>query len=91
MKYIILLCDGMSDTKVPTLGDMTPMEKAFKPNMDKLAQVSELGLCRTVPDGMKPGSDVANLSAMGYNPEICYSGRSPLEAASMGVIWKTAT
>ena len=62
MKYVVLLCDGMSDTSVPELSDMTPMQRAHKPNMDALSKVSQLGLCKTVPDDMKPGSDVANLS-----------------------------
>lgn len=85
MKYFILLCDGMADTPVPELNGKTPMEAANKPNMDALAKKSFVGLAKTVPDGMKPGSDVANLSAMGYNPADCYTGRSPLEAASIGV------
>lgn len=83
MKYIVLLCDGMSD--FADENGQTPMSLANKPNMDKLSAVSEVGLCNTVPVGMKPGSDTANLSVMGYDPEIYYSGRSPLEAASMGI------
>ena len=85
MKYLVLLCDGMADRPYPELNDKTPMELAKKPNMDKLAKVSEVGLCRTVAAGLKPGSDVANLSVLGYDPAICYTGRSPLEAASIGV------
>lgn len=85
MKYLVLLCDGMADTPVPELNGKTPMEAANKPNMDALAKKSFVGLAKTVPDGMKPGSDVANLSAMGYNPADCYTGRSPLEAASIGI------
>lgn len=85
MKYLVLLCDGMADTPVPELNGKTPMEAANKPNMDALAKKSFVGLAKTVPDGMKPGSDVANLSAMGYNPASCYTGRSPLEAASIGI------
>lgn len=85
MKYLVLLCDGMADTPVPELSHKTPMEVSKKPNMDLLAKTSFVGLAKTVPDGMKPGSDVANLSAMGYNPKDCYTGRSPLEAASIGV------
>ncbi len=85
MKYLVLLCDGMADTPVPELNGKTPMEAATKPNMDALAKKSFVGLAKTVPDGMKPGSDVANLSAMGYNPASCYTGRSPLEAASIGI------
>lgn len=85
MKYMVLLCDGMADTPNPALKGKTPMECAVKPLMDKLAAVSEVGMCRTVAEGLKPGSDVANLSVMGYDPKICYTGRSPLEAASIGV------
>ncbi len=85
MKYLVLLCDGMADTKNAALGGKTPMECANKPIMDSLAAKSEVGLCRTVAHGLKPGSDVANLSVMGYDPAVCYTGRSPLEAASIGV------
>ena len=85
MKYLVMLCDGMADTPVPPLGGKTPMEAADKPNMDALAARAILGMAKTVPDGMKPGSDVANLSALGYQPAECYTGRSPLEAASIGV------
>ena len=85
MKYLVLLCDGMADTPVPELGRKTPMEAAQKPNMDALAREALVGTAKTVPDGMKPGSDVANLSALGYHPADCYTGRSPLEAASIGV------
>lgn len=90
MKYLVLLCDGMADTPVPALDGKTPMEAAKKPNMDALAKNAVVGLAKTVPDGMKPGSDVANLSAMGYNPADCYTGRSPLEAASIGVDLKAS-
>ncbi|MCL2089420.1 MAG: cofactor-independent phosphoglycerate mutase [Oscillospiraceae bacterium] len=85
MKYILLLCDGMSDHKQPQFGGKTPMSAADKPNMDYLARHGRVGLVRTVPDGMKPGSDVANLAALGYDPKLCYSGRAPLEAASIGI------
>ncbi len=85
MKYLVLLCDGMADTPNEALGDKTPMELANKPFMDKLCETAEIGLCKTVADGLKPGSDVANLSVMGYDPAVCYTGRSPLEAASIGV------
>ncbi len=85
MKYVVLLCDGMADTRNEALGGKTPMEKACKPFMDKLAKSAEVGMCRTVADGLKPGSDVANLSVMGYDPMVCYTGRSPLEAASIGI------
>ena len=85
MKYLVVLCDGMADTPNAALGGKTPMECAHKPNMDALAKNAEVGMCRTVAAGMKPGSDVANLSVMGYDPAVCYTGRSPLEAASIGV------
>ncbi len=88
MKYLVVLCDGMADTPSDYLGGATPMERAVKPNMDALARVSEVGLCRTVAKGLKPGSDVANLSVLGYDPAVCYTGRSPLEAASIGVDMK---
>lgn len=85
MKYLVVLCDGMADTPSEYLGGKTPMELADKPHMDALAKVSEVGLCRTVAAGLKPGSDVANLSVMGYDPTVSYTGRSPLEAASIGI------
>ncbi|MCK4536931.1 MAG: cofactor-independent phosphoglycerate mutase [Desulfuromonadales bacterium] len=85
MKHIILLGDGMADEPIAELGGMTPLEKAHTPNMDALAQKGVLGVVETVPKGFPPGSDVANLSVFGYDPATCYSGRSPLEAASMGV------
>lgn len=85
MKYIIMLGDGMADVPVDALGGRTPLQAANKPNIDSLAPYSELGMVKTVPDGLKPGSDVANLSAMGYDPLVCYTGRSPLEAVSMGI------
>lgn len=85
MKYIVMLGDGMADYPVEALGGRTPLEVAKKPHIDRLAKYGELGMVKTVPDGMKPGSDVANLSAMGYNPLECYTGRSPLEAVSIGI------
>jgi len=85
MKYIVMLCDGMADYKIKELGDKTPMMVANKPNIDRLAKDSIVGLVKTVPDSMSPGSDVANLSAMGYDPLSCYTGRSPLEAMSIGI------
>ena len=75
----------MADYPFKDLDGKTPMALAQKPNMDALAQKAEVGLCKTVADGLKPGSDVANLSVMGYDPKTCYTGRSPLEAASMGI------
>ena len=85
MKYIVMLGDGMADTPVEQLGNKTPLEVAKKPNIDRLAQKGVLGMVKTVPDSLKPGSDVANLAVMGFNPLECYSGRSPLEAVSMGI------
>jgi 2,3-bisphosphoglycerate-independent phosphoglycerate mutase len=85
MKYIVLLGDGMSDEPNAELGGKTPLEVAKTPNMDRLCREGKTGLAATVPAGYPPGSDVANLSVFGYNPADCYSGRSPLEAASMGV------
>lgn len=85
MKYIVLLGDGMSDEKMEQLGGRTPLQAANTPNMDFMAKCGRIGLARTVPPGLPPGSDVANLSVFGYDPRICYTGRSPLEAASMGV------
>ena len=85
MKYVIVLTDGCADLPVESLGGKTPLEKSNTPNMDEFASDGQLYLVKTVPDGMKPGSDVANLSVMGYNPHDCYTGRSPLEAASIGV------
>ncbi|MFA9381426.1 MAG: 2,3-bisphosphoglycerate-independent phosphoglycerate mutase, partial [Acetanaerobacterium sp.] len=85
MKYLVLLCDGMSDYPADALLGKTPMEAAHKPAMDRLAASAEVGLLKTVAEGLKPGSDVANLSVMGYDPFVCYAGRSPLEAASIGI------
>ena len=85
MKYAVILYDGMADYPVPALDGKTPMMVAKKPNFDRLAQKGEVGLVRTVAEGLKPGSDVANLSVMGYDPQKYYTGRSPLEAVSIGV------
>ena len=85
MKYIVVLYDGMADYPVPALGGKTPMELAKKPLLDKLARNGEIGLVKTVAEGLKPGSDIANMSVLGYNPKECYTGRSPLEAVSIGV------
>jgi len=85
MKYAVILYDGMADYPVPALGGKTPMMVAKKPNFDRLAKKAEVGLVRTVAEGLKPGSDVANLSVMGYDPKKYYTGRSPLEAVSIGV------
>lgn len=85
MKYVVMLGDGMADYPVEDLGGKTPLQVAKKPHIDQLAAHGELGMVKTVPEGMKPGSDVANLSAMGYDPLECYTGRSPLEAVSIGI------
>ena len=85
MKDVVILGDGMADYRQPSLNGKTPLMLANKPFIDKLAPLAEVGLCRTVPCGMKPGSDVANLSVLGYDPHECYTGRSPLEAASIGL------
>ena len=85
MKYIVVLGDGMADYPVDAFDGKTILEVADKPMMDYMASHGELGMVKTVQDGMKPGSDVANLSVMGYDTSNCYTGRSPLEAASIGV------
>lgn len=85
MKYIIVLGDGMADEPVAQLEGKTPLEYANTKTMDELAGKSEIGLCHTIPEGMKPGSDTANLAVLGYDPKIYYTGRSPLEALSIGV------
>ena len=85
MKYIVILGDGMADEPLEALGGKTPLECAATPTMDELAGKGTMGLARTVPPSMKPGSDVANLAVLGYDPEKNYSGRSPLEALSVGV------
>jgi len=85
VKYLVMLCDGMADEPNEALGNSTPMEKANKPCMDSLAAKAEVGIVKTVAEGLKPGSDVANLSVLGYEPAVYYSGRSPLEAASIGI------
>lgn len=85
MKYIIVLSDGMAGRPLEELGGKTTLEAADTPNFDRLAEKAEIGLASMVPEGMAPGSDTANLSVMGYNPKIYYTGRSPLEALSIGV------
>lgn len=85
MKYIIVLGDGMADEGLEELGGKTPLEYAKTPYMDKIAEKSDIGLAKTIPDGMKPGSDTANLAVLGYDPNQYYTGRSPLEALSIGV------
>ncbi|MDD5170951.1 MAG: phosphoglycerate mutase, partial [Syntrophales bacterium] len=85
MKYIVLLGDGMADYSIPELGGKTPLEYAQTPNMDRMASAGILGLVDTIPEGLKPGSDVANLTVLGYDARKIYSGRGPLEAANMGI------
>ncbi len=85
MKYIIVLGDGMADEPMEALGGKTVLEYANTPCLDRLSKMSEIGMVHTIPDGMKPGSDTANLSVLGYDPQKYYSGRSPLEALSIGV------
>ena len=85
MKYVILLGDGMADEPLEELGGKTPLEQARTPHMDELAGQGTLGLIDTIPEGFAPGSDVANLSVLGYDPRAFFTGRGPLEAASMGV------
>lgn len=88
MKYLVVLYDGMADYPVPALDGKTPMELAKKPLLDKLARFGKVGTVKTVAEGLKPGSDIANMSVLGYNPKECYTGRSPLEAVSIGVDMK---
>lgn len=88
MKYVIILGDGMADRPLEELQGMTPLEYAKTPNMDALAAAGEVGMVHTIPEGMSPGSDTANLSVLGYDPRVYYSGRSPLEALSIGVDMK---
>lgn len=85
MKYIIILGDGMAGEPLECIGGKTTLEQALTPEMERLAKMSEIGLVSMVPEGMAPGSDTANLSVLGYNPEVYYTGRSPLEALSIGV------
>lgn len=85
MKYVILIGDGMGDYPLAELGGRTPLEAAATPNLDALARQGEVGLARTIPAGMEPGSDIANLAIMGYDPARYHTGRAPLEAAALGV------
>lgn len=88
MKYIIVLGDGMADESIQALDGKTPLEYARTPMMEELSKKGEIGMVHTIPEGMAPGSDTANLSVMGYDPKVYYSGRSPLEALSIGVPMK---
>lgn len=85
MKYVVVLGDGMADEPIEALGGKTPLEYADTPALDMLSKKSEIGVAHTIPEGMNPGSDTANLAVLGYNPKKYYSGRSPLEALSIGV------
>ena len=87
-KFIVVLGDGMADEPIESLGGKTPIQYADTPALDRLSKLSEIGLVHTIPEGMKPGSDTANLSVLGYDPKLYYSGRSPLEALSIGVPMK---
>ncbi len=84
-KYVVIIGDGMADRPIDELGGLTPLKKALTANMDKLAQKGIIGKVRTIPEGFHPGSDIANLSILGYDPAKYYTGRAPLEAASIGV------
>lgn len=88
MKYVVVLGDGMADEPIEELGGKTPLEYADTPTMDSMSKQSEIGLIHTIPEGMSPGSDTANLSVLGYDPKKYYTGRSPLEALSIGVDMK---
>lgn len=88
MKYLVVLGDGMADEPIEEIGGKTPLMYAETPGMDALAHKSEVGLAHTIPQGMKPGSDTANLAVLGYDPKKYYTGRSPLEALSIGVPMK---
>ena len=88
MKYVLILGDGMADRPIPEFEGKTPLEYSKTPMLDELAKQSEVGLVATIPEGMSPGSDTANMSVCGYDPKIYYTGRSPLEALSIGVDMK---
>lgn len=85
MKYILIIGDGMADYPIAKLGNLTPLQVAIKPNMDKITAKGRSGLIRTIPDGLKPGSDVAILSVLGYDPKDVYTGRGPFEAVARGI------
>ena len=85
MKYVIVLADGMADRPIPELGGLTPLQAAKKPTLDFLTRSGEVGMVNTIPAGMAPGSDTANLAVLGYDPKVYYSGRSPFEAISIGL------
>jgi 2,3-bisphosphoglycerate-independent phosphoglycerate mutase len=85
MKYIVILGDGMADEPLPELGGQTPLEYAKTPNLDRMTAEGACGMLRTIPEGFEAGSDIANMSILGYDPKTCYTGRGPLEAVSMGI------
>ena len=85
MKYIVILGDGMADEPLADLGGKTPLEYAKTPNMDRMAKNGACGMLRTIPDNFEAGSDIANMSILGYDPQKYYTGRGPLEALSMGI------
>jgi 2,3-bisphosphoglycerate-independent phosphoglycerate mutase len=85
LKYLILQCDGMPDRPIEKLGGRTPLEIAPTPNMDRFAREGRFGRCAVIPEGFPPGSDIGNLSIFGYDPARYFTGRSPLEAAAMGI------
>jgi len=90
MKYVVIIGDGMADRPIAELGNLTPLQKAHTPHMDSLAQRGMVGISHTIPQGFHPGSDVANLSIMGYDPAQYYTARAPLEAASIGIAMNDA-
>lgn len=85
MKYVLIIGDGMADYRIPKLGNLTPLQVANKPNMDKIATLGKSGLLKTIPEGLKPGSAVAILSVLGYDPKKVFTGRGPFEAAAKGI------
>src|SRR3989338_5676875 len=85
MKYVVVLGDGMPDRPIPEWNQMTPLERAATPTLDRLVSEGELGLVDVIPNGMPPGSDVGHLSVLGYDPKRYYTGRAPIEAAAMGI------
>src|SRR5665811_1342999 len=85
MKYLVLIPDGSADDPRQELGGLTPLQAARTPNFDNLARAGLVGLSKTIPNGFAPGSDVANLCVLGYDPHLYYTGRAPLEAASLGI------
>ena len=85
MKYVVVVGDGMADYPIPELGNKTPLQAAYKPNIDAITAKGRNGLLRTVPDSLNPGSDVAILSVLGFNPKQFYTGRGAFEAAARGI------